>query len=354
MKKRYLVIGIILSLVCMSITPSYAVDNVKKSSMSVSDGNTLYVGGSGPDNYTKIQDAIDNASDGDMVFVFSGTYYEQVLVNKSINLIGENQQSTIIDANHVGNVLRVFADRVMLTGFTIQNSGDFMYNDVGLYVHSDNNTIVNCIVRNNFYGVIFEYAHGNLFSENYVHHNWDGVSINGYTSENHITNNTVSYNDGDGISVGGDFIHYDRYETISYNIVTRNNNGIYLAGSTEILITRNTITNNTYDGIWLCDAVNCVISWNLISDHGEAGIYLEFASNNTFMYNNIMRAGYWLVYFTNHRIPDKWYRNYWIRSRILPKVIFGNRMFNWEDLEHAFCLPWVMVDWHPAKEPYDI
>jgi len=36
------------------------------------NGNTLYVGGSGPNNYTKIQDAIDNASNGDTVFVYSG------------------------------------------------------------------------------------------------------------------------------------------------------------------------------------------------------------------------------------------------------------------------------------------
>jgi len=36
----------------------------------------LYVGGNGPNNYTKIQDAIDDARDGDTVFVFNGTYFE--------------------------------------------------------------------------------------------------------------------------------------------------------------------------------------------------------------------------------------------------------------------------------------
>jgi hypothetical protein len=44
-------------------------------SQTTSKGNWLYVGGSGPGNYTKIQDAIDNASNGDTVFVFNGTYY---------------------------------------------------------------------------------------------------------------------------------------------------------------------------------------------------------------------------------------------------------------------------------------
>jgi hypothetical protein len=40
----------------------------------ISIGNTLYVGGDGLGNYSNIQDAIDNAMDGDTVFVYNGTY----------------------------------------------------------------------------------------------------------------------------------------------------------------------------------------------------------------------------------------------------------------------------------------
>ena len=38
----------------------------------------LYVGGSGPGNFSKIQDAVDNTSDGDIVFVYSGFYQENI------------------------------------------------------------------------------------------------------------------------------------------------------------------------------------------------------------------------------------------------------------------------------------
>jgi hypothetical protein len=38
----------------------------------MNNAQTLYVGGSGPGNFTKIQDAVDNASDGDTVFVYDG------------------------------------------------------------------------------------------------------------------------------------------------------------------------------------------------------------------------------------------------------------------------------------------
>lgn len=60
-------------------------------------GKTLYVGGNGSNNYTTIQDAIDNASYGDTIFVYNGTYYENVVIHKSIKLMGENKSTMIID-----------------------------------------------------------------------------------------------------------------------------------------------------------------------------------------------------------------------------------------------------------------
>jgi len=70
------------------------------STTSLSNGDTLYVGGTGPGNYSTIQDAIDAANTGDTVFVFNGTYtgevgYYGVYVDKSINLVGENKYTTI-------------------------------------------------------------------------------------------------------------------------------------------------------------------------------------------------------------------------------------------------------------------
>lgn len=63
-----------------------------------SNGNILYVGGSGANNYTSIQDAIDDAENGDIVFVYddSSPYYECIIINKSIELKGENKYTTVI------------------------------------------------------------------------------------------------------------------------------------------------------------------------------------------------------------------------------------------------------------------
>ena len=75
MIKKSLAVGIIFFLVTSSVPYSILSDEI---STGTFDGNTLYVGGTGPGNYSKIQEAIDNASDGDTIIVYSGTYVEQL------------------------------------------------------------------------------------------------------------------------------------------------------------------------------------------------------------------------------------------------------------------------------------
>jgi len=151
------VIGIILLFICMSITPSSAVDNVKKSSMPISNGNILYVGGSGPDNYTRIQDAIDNASDGDTVFVFNGTYYEVVKLYKRIKLIGENMDDTIINSltNISDTVIVITADFVKIYGFTITSKNNSIKTTYGIKITSSYCNISNCNIIENSFGIAF-------------------------------------------------------------------------------------------------------------------------------------------------------------------------------------------------------
>ncbi len=110
-------IGILL-ISCFVITP--IADDTQPGQPS---GTTLYVGGYGPGNYSNIQDAIDDASDGYTVYVYDGIYYENIVVDKSINLIGENIKTTIIYGNGIGNVIEVIADYVNISGFTIRHPG---------------------------------------------------------------------------------------------------------------------------------------------------------------------------------------------------------------------------------------
>lgn len=85
------------------------------------NGRTLYVGGNGPNNYSKIQDAIDDALPGDTIFVYEGTYHENLIIKKSINLIGEDKNTTIIDGNKNGSVVYIYGGVIEITGFNITN-----------------------------------------------------------------------------------------------------------------------------------------------------------------------------------------------------------------------------------------
>ncbi|UCG70293.1 MAG: hypothetical protein JSV09_04550 [Thermoplasmata archaeon] len=92
-------------------------------------GTILYVNETGSDGaYFNIQWAIDDANDGDTIFVYSGTYHEQIVINKSINLIGEDRKNTIIDANGFLDVIKVTSNWVNITGFTLRESGTFSTN----------------------------------------------------------------------------------------------------------------------------------------------------------------------------------------------------------------------------------
>jgi len=71
-------------------------------------GITHYVGGTGLENYSKIQDAIDNSSEGDTIFVYNGTYQESLVISWSIRLIGENRGLVVIDGGNKTDTIAVW------------------------------------------------------------------------------------------------------------------------------------------------------------------------------------------------------------------------------------------------------
>ena len=141
-------------------------------------GNILYVGGEGPDNYSKIQDAINNASTSDTIFVYNRTYQEQLTIDVSVNLIGENNETTIIDGDFASNVITISADGVKFSKFTIKNCGDGN-NDSVFKILSKNN-----ILRDN----IFVCDHKLL-------KNQLAIKILPGADNNQIINNQIYYSD---------------------------------------------------------------------------------------------------------------------------------------------------------------
>jgi len=112
----------------------------------------LYVGGSGEGNYSKIQDAIDNASDGDTVFVYddSSPYYEGIVINKDISLIGEDKDTTSIIGDYpyayAYDTIDVISENVNIMDLTIKHIGEGWNLGACIELESHDFTISNCIL----------------------------------------------------------------------------------------------------------------------------------------------------------------------------------------------------------------
>ncbi len=268
MVKKLLAIGIILLLVGLSIPSSGKV--MEQTSVVSYDGNTLYVGGSGPGNYTKIQDAIDDASDGDTVFVYdeSSPYYENIVVNKSLNIIGEDRDTTEIFQNWDDYyIVKVTANFVNFSGFTITSDYIGNHNEDeagGIFLNSCNNTIYGNIVKDICWGW------------------WDEESgIRLSDSNNNTIKDNVFLSNCCGIWFSNSYNN-----TIKDNNFSSNWNCIYLSSSAYNKIINNTLIWNSH-GIILRKSCNNIIMGNILSDDAMCTtLYLYHSSNSNIIKNN--------------------------------------------------------------------
>lgn len=233
---------------------------------SKEDGNILYVGGTEDGNYSTIQDAIENSVSGDIIYVYNGIYYEQIIISQSVSLIGQEKNTTIIDGSLLDNVIKITADRVTIQGFTIQNSGDIFPN-AGINVSSDFNTIFRNIITSNLYGITLFQTSNNIISENMIlnndhcgiymiaasnndikkniiqHHNFNGIGMYDSSDFNNIIENTLTNNNYCGIN-----IRISSNNNITKNTISDNNNGILVPTSNyQNKISENVFSNNKND-----------------------------------------------------------------------------------------------------------
>lgn len=191
--------------------------------------------------YEKIQETINanETTDGNTLFIKTGTYHENIIVNKTLSLIGEEQETTIIDGSGLETVVEVTASNVFILRFTLQNtrmeqndSGILLYNNSGNNVFAENK-IINC-----YHGILL----------------WDS-SGNNLINDNIITNNTL-----------GILSSNTTQDTIADNDVTNNEEGIWLAETTNTTVIQNNITNNHLHGIKIDSGNNTIYHNSLINN----------------------------------------------------------------------------------------
>ncbi len=274
--KKQIIILIVFFLMGVTIYSGFS-NNIIKAS------DTIYVDDDGGLDYTSIQDAIDAASNGDTIYVYSGTYYEHIAVDISISITGENKQTTIIDSEDYYWPVQLNEDGISLSGFSIVNGGSSS-SACGIKVSSDSNSIQNNIISGNG----LEYP-GNGFG---------GIWISG--SYNSINSNTIENNGypGIGISSGSE-------NTISYNTISQNDHGIKIWQScSDVEISNNNVINNNGFGIIL-DGDDSDIIGNYIENNIDGGLLAStYSSNNKIYYNH----------FNDNNYPNNNVKNYGINN----------------------------------------
>jgi parallel beta-helix repeat protein len=199
---------------------------------------------SGPWNGTKeypyqnITSALEHALDGDTVFVYNGTYCENIDVDKSVSLVGEDRDSTVVNGSGTGTVISMTAGNVKIKGFTIKGSGPHGA-DSGIFAREfSGNEISHNTITNNSDGIHFESSSGNVISDNIISFN-NNHGIYLAVSSNLISGNTIANNDN-GID-----LWLSRGNVISGNIISSNNEGISLDRTSGDSIIYHNNFNNT-------------------------------------------------------------------------------------------------------------
>lgn len=192
-------------------------------------------------DFTTIQEAIlnESVSAGDIIFVRNGIYAENIIINKSISLVGEDSNMTIICGNFTTSVISVEANDVSIANFMITGSG-FNPVDSAITIEGFSETIISCnkIINNN-----------------------NGISLVS-SSNNIIFGNIIENN-----SLTGIFAFSSRGSSIISNVIARNTYGLNFYYSHSNNVSDNTIKDNT-----------------------QYGTYLYYSGNNVFYHNNFKNA----------------------------------------------------------------
>lgn len=307
----------------------------------------LYVGGAGPGNYTTIQAAINNATSGDTIFVYAGTYNENVDTKlKKLTLIGEDRDTTIIQGQTTNPVVRIGTSDTSIEGFTMIGSSVeiivlvtslsenvFIENNVikngiqgiSLAVTTSRVTITGNTVTDNVYIGIqvqtstYDVIQGNIIADN----GKQGIDLSLNSNHNSILNNTITGNGEEGIAISG---LASTENTIEGNVISDNKIGIRFttgAGSNEIF--SNSIENSAMEGLLLSSSNENTIEMNNFIDNKRQA---TFKISN----RNIWDSNYWSNWI-GVKFAAPFFKNF-------PKVIFGGVRMNF--------------DKNPQLEPYNI
>jgi len=217
-----------------------------------------------PEDYPKIQLAIDAANTGDTIQVASGTYFGKVRVTKSLRLIGEGPENTVITpeaaiGTAIITVVKVLADNVEIRGFTI---------------------------RGGTTGVLLRYSSGTLLRNNVMSDNKRNFGVLG-DSLSHFAHDIDSSNMVDGKPICFWLNRHGKQVPTDVGYVA-------IVNSTNITVKDVELTSN-WQGVSLVNTKHSLVE-NVSVLGNDEGIVLRMSNENTIMMNHLVAADLHAIY----------------------------------------------------------
>ncbi len=349
-------------------------DDIYETLIIADNGDIISVDDDGDEDYTKIQDAIDNATSGDTIMVFSGTYKEILTIDKQLYLMGteENEEGLpIINAEGYDYAVCIDADNCLFQGFKVINSSKNDNIFAGILILSDNNELKDNIITNNFNGIWLNNSNDNILSNNNISYSNNGIfllessnntivnnKINSsrmniyfsncgiytwYQCNNNIfSNNTIECDfNGDGIIITESSSNRISNNKISSYSTSDRDDFIFQYGFNGILLQLyshdNDVTNNNisdyFSATQIWNSNENLFTQNYISDN-LMGLYLYESHKNIITHNNFINNSFPLEFFDE--IPFGLVK-FFLKRLLSQHATFGSSYFNnwngnyWDD-----------------------
>jgi len=258
-----------------------------------------------PNDYPTIQEAVDHANAGDIVFVRAGTYNELVVISKRLTLFGENRSTTVINGEGHGAVVTVRANDTVVRGFTVTSASSFFAGAIAL--ENANRTIVqdNNILSDSQASGVWVSGHNNAITQNHIEqcgssgagsgielelsastsvigneivNNVQGIYIWDYSTNNYFRNNTMSGNNPDLLMQHGGSFDYFHQDIDASNTV----------GGKPVYYWINQINKTVPSDDGLLVLVNCanITAQGLALTNEDPDVHLVYTRNSTISGSN--------------------------------------------------------------------
>lgn len=238
--KRFLLLGaVLLLLVQLSAQGNIVAETGAASILQV------------PGGFPTIQAAINSAEPGDTIQVSAGTYYERVVVNKSVALLGEGRESTILDGeNALETIIKVTANDVKVSGFELRKTG-WGWARAGVEIYgADNCVVADNLLNHTCHQIRLDRSQGTKVVGNVITAPSRPFPQSAYGIR--VENSIDCLIEGNNVSnnIGGIHLENSTGCTVIGNIVFQNGQGVRLySPCQDNRILGNTVFNNSYDGM---------------------------------------------------------------------------------------------------------